>query len=134
MARKQQNPTQRIGGKVPKHRYGKGKAPPPTVEKKKRRYRPGTKALREIRQYQKGTESLIRKGPFIRIVREIAEDFKTDLRFQPQAFEALQAASEAYLIGLFEDANMCAIHAKRVTIQPRDMALAKRIRGEQMRA
>uniref|UniRef100_A0A8B9SW42 Histone H3.3 n=1 Tax=Anas platyrhynchos TaxID=8839 RepID=A0A8B9SW42_ANAPL len=93
-------------------------------------YRPGTVALREIRRYQKSTELLIRKLPFQRLVREIAQDFKTDLRFQSAAIGALQEASEAYLVGLFEDTNLCAIHAKRVTIMPKDIQLARRIRGE----
>ena len=87
--------------------------------KKPHRYRPGTVALREIR-----------KLPFQRLVREIAQDFKTDLRFQSSAVLALQEASESYLVGLFEDTNLCAIHAKRVTIMPKDMQLARRIRGE----
>ena len=118
--------------------------------KKPHRYRPGTVALREIRRYQKSTELLIRKLPFQRLVREIAQDFKTDLRFQSAAIGALQVkvlislkkilcyltatlfqeASEAYLVGLFEDTNLCAIHAKRVTIMPKDIQLARRIRGE----
>ena len=98
--------------------------------KKPMRYRPGTVALREIRRYQKTTELLIRKLPFNRLVREIAQDFKTNLRFQAQAIGALQEAAEAYLIGLFEDTNLCAIHAKRVTIMPKDIQLARRIRGE----
>ncbi|XP_009470807.1 PREDICTED: histone H3.3 [Nipponia nippon] len=92
--------------------------------------KPGTVALREIRRYQKSTELLIRKLPFQRLVREIAQDFKTDLRFQSAAIGALQEASEAYLVGLFEDTNLCAIHAKRVTIMPKDIQLARRIRGE----
>ncbi|VEN43891.1 unnamed protein product [Callosobruchus maculatus] len=87
-------------------------------------------ALREIRRYQKSTELFIRKLPFQRLVREIAQDFKTDLRFQSSAVMALQEASEAYLVGLFEDTNLCAIHAKRVTIVPKDIQLARRIRGE----
>ena len=98
--------------------------------KKPMRYRPGTMALREIRHYQKSTELLIRKLPFNRLVREIAQDFKTDLQFQAQAIGALQEASEAYLVGLFEDTNLCAIHAKRVTIMPKDIQLARRIHGE----
>ena len=93
-------------------------------------YRPGTVALREIRRYQKSTELLIRKLPFQRLVREIAQDFRTDLRFQSAVVMALQEASEAYLVGLFEDSNLCAIHAKRVTIMPKDIQLARRIRGE----
>ena len=98
--------------------------------KKPHRYKPGTVALREIRKYQKSTELLIRKLPFQRLVREIAQDFKTDLRFQSHAVLALQEAAEAYLVGLFEDTNLCAIHAKRVTIMPKDIQLARRIRGE----
>ena len=82
------------------------------------------------RVFQKSTELLIRKLPFQRLVREIAQDFKTDLRFQSSAVMALQEASEAYLVGLFEDTNLCAIHAKRVTIMPKDIQLARRIRGE----
>ncbi|KAK2703350.1 hypothetical protein QYM36_018143 [Artemia franciscana] len=65
-----------------------------------------------------------------RLVREIAQDFKTDLRFQSSAVMALQEASEAYLVGLFEDTDLCAIHAKRVTIMPKGIQLARRIRGE----
>ena len=98
--------------------------------RKSHRYRPGTVALREIRRYQKSTDLLIRKAPFQKLVREIAQDLKSDLRFQSTAVLALQEASEAYLIALFEDTNLCAIHAKRVTIMPRDMLLARRIRGE----
>ena len=98
--------------------------------KRPMRYRPGTVALREIQRYQKTTELLIRKLPFNRLVREIAQDFKTDLCFQATAIIALQEASEAYLVGLFEDTNLCTIHAKRVTIMPKDIQLARRIRGE----
>jgi histone H3 len=94
------------------------------------RYRPGTVALREIRKYQQTTDLLIRTLPFQRLVREIAQDFKTDLRFQSSAILALQEAAEAYMVGLFEDSNVCAIHAKRVTLMPKDMMLARRIRGE----
>jgi histone H3 len=98
--------------------------------KKPRRYRAGTVALREIRMYQKSPELLVRKMPFQRLVREIAQDYKTDLRFQSSAVMALQEATESYLVGLFEDTNICAIHAKRVTIMPKDIQLARRIRGE----
>lgn len=86
--------------------------------------------MREIRKYQKSTELLIRRLPFSRLVREIAQDFKSDLRFQSAAVMALHEAAEAYIVGLFEDSNLCAIHARRVTIMPRDMQLARRIRGE----
>ena len=76
------------------------------------------------------TPAACRKLPFQRLVREIAQDFKTDLRFQSSAVLALQEAAEAYLVGLFEDTNLAAIHAKRVTIMPKDIQLARRIRGE----
>jgi len=98
--------------------------------KKPHRFKPGTVALREIRKYQRSTEFLIRRLPFQRLVREFAQDAKTDLRFQAAALEALQEAAEAYLVGVFEDTNWCAIHAKRVTIQPKDMLLAKRLRRQ----
>lgn len=101
--------------------------------KKPHRWRPGTVALREIRRYQKTNELLLRKLPFQRIVREIAKAYFHDIRFQASALEALQEASEAYLIGLFEDTNLCAIHAKRQTIQQKDMQLARRIRGDERR-
>merc|ERR1712085_126612 len=97
--------------------------------KRAHRFRPGTVALK-IRKFQKSTELLIRKLPFQRLVRDIAGNFKNDLRFQSSAVLALQEASEAYMVGLFEDTNLCAIHAKRVTIMPKDMQLARRIRGE----
>ena len=87
-------------------------------------------AWHSVRHYQKSTELLIRKLPFEREVCEIAQDFKTDLRFQSSAVMALQEACEAYMVGFFEDTNLCAIHAKRVTIMPKDLQLARRIRGE----
>jgi histone H3 len=64
------------------------------------------------------------------LVRELAQEFKDDLRFQGSAILALQEASESYLTSLFEDTNLCAIHCKRVTIMPKDMQLARRLRGE----
>ncbi|KII95099.1 hypothetical protein PLICRDRAFT_98259, partial [Plicaturopsis crispa FD-325 SS-3] len=106
--------------------------------RKKHRFRPGTVALREIRKYQKSTDLLLRRLPFSRVVREIAMDMQTDmveygegsgLRWQSSAILALQEATEAFLVHLFEDANLCAIHAKRVTIMQRDLQLARRIRG-----
>ena len=100
--------------------------------KKPHRFRPGIVALREIRRFQKSTDLLIRKLPFSRLVREIARDFKPDIRFQSSAVGALQEASEAFLVSLFEDTNQCAIHAKRVTIMAKDMALARRIRGDRL--
>ena len=115
---------------------GSQKAPKGGV-KKRYRYRPGTVALKQIRQYQKSTELLIRKLPFQRLVREIASDSEViksplcgKVRFQSAAIMALQEAAEAYLVGLFEDTNLCAIHARRVTIMPKDIQLARRIRGE----
>ncbi|RWS30499.1 histone H3.3-like protein [Leptotrombidium deliense] len=93
--------------------------------KRPHRYKPGTVALREIRQYQKSTETLIRKLPFQRVVKEIAQNFFANLRFQSAAVGALQEASEAFLVSMFEDANLCAIHAKRVTIMPKDIQLFK---------
>ena len=115
---------------------GGQKAPKGGV-KKRYRYRPGTVALKQIRQYQKSTELLIRKLPFQRLVCEIASDSEViksplcgKVRFQSAAIMALQEAAEAYLVGLFEDTNLCAIHAKRVTIMPKDIQLARRIRGE----
>ena len=99
---------------------------------KPHRYRAGTVALKDIRHYQGSTALLIRKLPFQRLVREIAQDYKTDLRFQSAAVLCLQEASEAYLVRLFDDANLCAIHAGRVTIMPKDILLARRIRGEHL--
>jgi histone H3 len=98
--------------------------------KKPHRWRPGTVALREICKYQKNTDLLMRKAPFQRLVREIACGIKLDLRMQSTALLALQEAVEAYLVGLFNNTNECALHAKRATIMPKDMQLARRIRGE----
>jgi histone H3 len=122
------------GGKAPRKQLAtkaaRMSAPSSRRVRKPHRYRPGTVALREIRRFQKSTELLVRKLPFQRLVREIAQSFKTDLRFQASAIVALQEASEAYLVGLFEDTSLCAIHGKRVTIMPKDIQLARRIRGE----
>ena len=87
-------------------------------------------ALREIRKYQKSTKLLLKKLPFMRLVKEIGDDYKLGLRWQNSAIMALQEAGEAYLVGLFEDANLIAIHAKRVTVMNKDIRLARRIRGE----
>ena len=134
MARTKQTARKSTGGKAPRKQLSTKHARKSYVStggvKKPHRYRPGTVALREIRKYQKSTELLMRKMPFQRVIREIAQDFKADLRFQSSAILALQEASEAYLIGLFEDTNLCALHAKRMTIMPKDMQLARRIRGE----
>ena len=140
MARTKQTARKSPGGKAPRKElatkaarmtanfyganfYGAG------TMRRPHRYRPGTVALREIRKYQKSTELLIRKLPFQRLVREITEDYRSSLRFQSTAIMALQEAAEAYLVGIMEDTNLCALHAKRVTIMPKDMQLARRIRG-----
>ena len=132
--RRKQTARKSTGGKAPRKQLAtkaSRKAAPATGGvKKHHRFRPGTVALREIRRYQRSTELLLRKLPFQRLVREIAQGFKTDLRFQSSAVVALQEASEAYLVGLYEDTNLCAIHAKRVTIMPKDIQLARRIRKE----
>mmetsp|Transcript_14693 Transcript_14693/g.22935 ORF Transcript_14693/g.22935 Transcript_14693/m.22935 type:complete len:140 (-) Transcript_14693:93-512(-) len=137
MARTKQTARKSTGGKAPRKSVASKAARKQSTSasasggiKKPHRFKPGTVALREIRRFQKSTELLIRKLPFQRLVREIAQEFKTDLRFQSSAISALQEASEAYLVGLFEDTNLCAIHAKRVTIMPKDIQLARRIRGE----
>lgn len=143
MARIKQNKI--IGGSKTPQRYSSG-APssssssrtassaaannPEGVSTRNRRYRPGEKALREIRYYQKHTDLLIRKLPFARLVREIQTYFfRSEYRWQAEAMLALQEAAEAHLVGLFEDANLCTIHAKRVTVMPKDIQLARRIRG-----
>jgi histone H3 len=134
MARTKQTARRSTGGKAPRRQLAtkaaRKSAPSSGGVKKPRRYRPGTVALREIRRYQRGTELLIRKLPFQRLVRELSQPMKTDLRFQSTAILALQEASEAYLVSLFEDANLCAVHAKRVTLMPKDFHLARRIRGD----
>ena len=159
MARTKQTARKSTGGKAPRRELATKTArrnqPATGGVKKAHRYRPGTVALREIRRYQKSTELLIRKLPFQRVVREIAEDYMSNLRFQSSAVMALQEAAEAFLVGLFEDANLCTIHgiynfckllfcqiilfqlffnvinsAKRVTVMPKDIQLARRIRGE----
>ena len=137
MARTKQTARKSTGDKAPRKmlatKAARKSAPAPGGIKKPHRYRPGTVALREIRKYQKSTEFLIRKAPFQRLVREITQGHKGDLRFQSSALGASQEASEAYLVGLFEDTNLCAIHAKRVTIMPKDIQLTRRIRRERER-
>ena len=124
------------GGKIPgKFSSVGGKHAPPPTQKKKHRFRPGTVALREIRKYQKSTELLIRKLPFQRLVREIAEEqvssrFPNGVRFQSGAVMALQEAAETYLVKKMADSNLEAIHAKRVTVMPKDMQIARNIAGE----
>ena len=134
MARTKQTARKSTGGKAPRKQLAtkaaRKSAPATGGVKKPHRFRPGTVALREIRRYQKSTELLMRKLPFQRIVREIAGEFEADLRFQGTAIQALQEACEAYMVALFEDSNLACIHAKRVTIMAKDMALARRLRGE----
>ena len=139
MARTKQTARRNTGGKQPsaksiKKAQAARKASSTGGVKKPHRYRPGTVALQEIRRYQKSTALLIRKLPFECLVREISQDFwkgtESSPRFTVDAILVLQEATVAYLIGLFEDMNLCAIHAKRVTICPKDMQLARRIRGE----
>ena len=136
MARVKQHPRLPTGGKAPRKflatKAARKMAPAVGGVKKPRRWRPGTVALREIRKYQKSTELLIKRAPFARLVREITRDFKSDMRWTSSALSAIQEASEHYLVGLFEDTNLCAIHAKRVTIKPKDIQLARRIRGEHL--
>lgn len=120
MARTKQTARLNTGGKIPM------KAPPSstvaqkgkafTAIRKPHRYRPGTVALREIRRYQKSTDLLIRRTPFRRVVLEVAQQFKSNLRFQSGAFLALHEAAEAYLVGLLGDALLASVHARRITL------------------
>ena len=134
MARTKQTARKSTGGKAPRKQLAtkaaRKSAPATGGAKKPHRYRPGTVALREIRRYQKSTDLLVRKLPFQRLVREIMQEYKSDYKKTAASLLALQEASEAYLVGLYEDSNLCAIHAKRVTIMPKDIQLARRIRGE----
>ncbi|XP_030787159.1 histone H3.3-like [Rhinopithecus roxellana] len=134
MARTKQTARKSSGGKAPRKQLAtkaaRKSAPSTGGVKKPHRYRPGTVALREIRRYQKSTELLIRKLSFQRLVREIAQDFKTDLRFQSTAIGALQEASEAYLVGLLKTPTCVLSMPNVLTIMPKDIQLARRIRGE----
>jgi histone H3 len=134
MARTKQLPNKLIGGKAPRPTATKvvRNASKMGGIRKPHRYRPGTVALREIRRYQRSTELLISKLPFQRVVRETVQDLEShlNLRMQASAMLALQESAESYLVGLFEDTNLAATHAKRVTIMLKDMKLARRIRGE----
>eukprot|EP00051_Salpingoeca_urceolata_P032392 m.15498 g.15498 ORF g.15498 m.15498 type:complete len:138 (+) comp5031_c1_seq1:190-603(+) len=135
MARTKQTARKSTGGKgVRKQLATKAarKSAPSTMTgvKRKKRTQPGKAALKEIRLFQNSTHLLLRKLPFQRLCREISQCLVSDIRFRPSALEALQEASEAYIVGIMEDANLCAIHARRVTIMPKDIQLARRIRGE----
>ncbi|GET87950.1 histone h3 [Leishmania tarentolae] len=96
----------------------------------RRHWRPGTVALREVRKYQRSTELLIARTPFRRLVKEIMSTFKDTMHIRHSAMEAIQEATESYVVGLLGDANLCTIHAKRVTLYPKDLQLALRLRGE----
>lgn len=98
--------------------------------RKVRRWHPGTVALREVRKYQNSTEMLIPRAPFRRLVREIVLNLKDSIRIRSSALDALQEATEAYITSVLGDANLCTIHAKRVTLFPKDLQLALRLRGE----
>ncbi|KAL8771314.1 MAG: hypothetical protein Q9209_003219 [Squamulea sp. 1 TL-2023] len=122
-----------IGGVPKAKRRSSGVQREEARTRKPRRYKPGTLALREIRRYQRSTDLLLLKLPFSRLVREIALSLVLvggeALRWQSQAIQALQESAEAFMVHLFEDTNLCAIHAKRVTIMQKDLQLARRIRG-----
>ncbi len=139
MARKSTTPRKPQKQRAIKSTTGRKKKSQPKVKRKHgivapipKRYRPGAYAIRDIRKYQRSTELLIKKVPFQRLVREITADARDGLRYQSTALMALQEAAESYLVQLFEDSNLCAIHAKRVTIMPKDIQLAKRIRGDDL--
>ena len=125
-ARKKVHPT--VGGKAPRKEFLKaGKV------KKTWKYQPRTVALHEICKFQKSTELLIQKLPFSWLVCKIAlEVGKYDLCFQGHTILCLQEATEAYLVGVMEDTNLCALHAKRVTIMPKDIQLAQHISREHL--
>lgn len=99
-------------------------------DRKKPRYKPGTVALREIKRYQKSTALLLPRAPFQRIVKSICMEIDNTLRCSSQGLLALQEATEAYMVGIFEDASLCCVHAKRMTLRKQDLELARRIRGE----
>ncbi|WAR10024.1 CENPA-like protein [Mya arenaria] len=121
----------RLAAKTQRNSTGEGTSRQDDTAIRKHRYRPGTRALMEIRKYQKSTSLLIRKAPFVRLVREICLELAPNKQhyWTAHALMAIQEAAEAYLVHLFEDSNLCAIHAKRVTIMPRDIILARRLHG-----
>ena len=98
--------------------------------RKAHRFRPGTVALREIRKYQRSTDMLIKRAPFRRLIREIAQDYKDDVRFQKSAIDAIQEATESYITSLFTDSNLAALHTGRTTVMANDLHLTLRMRGE----
>ena len=134
MARTKQTARKSTGGEAAQKQLSTKTARKPAPAtggvKKPQGYHPRTVALREICWYQTSTKLLIRKLPFGLLVLEISRDFKSDFRFQSASVLALQEATKHYLLGLFEDTNLCAIHAKPVTIMPKEIQLARRIGGE----
>ena len=142
MAWTKQTARHSTGGKAPRFQLAtkaaRRSAPASGGIKKPHRYRPGTVALREIRHYQKSTDLLIHKVPFQRLAREVLQDLNkpgsyprySAEHFQATSLLAIQESVEAFSVGMFEDINLCAIHARRVTNMPKDMQLALRIRGE----
>ena len=134
MARTKVAARKSTGGKAPRKQLATNAArkscPAVAGVKKPHRYRPGTVALREIRRYQKTTDLLIPKAPMSILVREILQDFRGDGRANSASKIALQEAAEAHNVGLFENAQDCAIHGNRVTVMMQDIKLARRIRGE----
>ncbi|KAK9841562.1 hypothetical protein WJX74_007955 [Apatococcus lobatus] len=132
MARVKQKTPHTAGKKTLPARAQRGSPGKPSVTspRKPHRFRPGTVALREIRRYQRSTDLLIRKLPFARLCREITNSFAPEpFRWTAEALLAIQEAAEDFMVHLLEDCNLCAIHAKRVTIMPKDLQLARRIRG-----
>ncbi len=136
MARTKQTARKNVSGKSPRPQVDgdqlkRKSAPSHGGVRKPHRYRPGTVALREIRKFQKTGDLLLPKLPFQRVVRSVVSDFAYgDLRMTSDSLGALQGASENHLVGVFEDANLVAIHSKRVTIMPKDIQLARKIRGD----
>jgi histone H3 len=122
--------TARKAAKVGKKAAKKSAASGVKKGKGSRKWHPGTVALRQIKKYQKSTDLLLRKAPFQRLVRELAGNYKDGLRFASSAVAALQEATESYVVSLLSDTNLCAVHSRRVTIMPRDLHLARRLRGE----
>ena len=142
--RKEMHKALRKGGKQPRksisHKILRKGIKPTGGIKKPHIYQPGMVALKEIRRYQRSTENLIKRTPFQKLIREISQEYRicpdgpgtpsVQVRFQSTAIAALQEAAENYIVGLFEDVNLLAIHARHVTIMPRDIRLALRIRGD----
>jgi histone H3 len=136
MARTKQTARKSTGGKAPRKQLATKAAKKTSTQvhavasvKRPHRFKAGTVAMREIRKYQKTTDLLIRKLPFQRLVREVASQYKSDVRFQSSSILAIQESLENYLIGLFEDGSRCALHAKRVTLMARDLLLVNRIKS-----